>query len=290
MSIKRTGSIPMRYMGLCMGLTASLLASSPAIAVELQAVLDAQPAEAQARYQWRHPKETLEFFELRPGMTVVEALPGGGWYSRILLPYLGSEGRLVGADYAADMWARFGIYPADYVRGKQNWVQDWTAEAEGWRGEGDAAVAAFQFGSLPDELVGTADLVLFIRALHNLARFEADGAYLTTALRDAHQVLKPGGLLGVVQHRAAADSADDWADGRNGYLKQARLIASIEAAGFELLASSEINANPADRPGPGDDVWRLPPSLETSRDDQELGARMEAIGESDRMTLKFRKR
>jgi len=286
MSIKQTGSI----LGLCVGLVVALLLPVPATAVELQAVLDAQPAEIQARYRWRHPKETLEFFGLRPGMTVVEALPGAGWYSRILLPYLGSEGRLVGADYAADMWAKFGLYPAEYVQGKQAWVRDWTAEAGAWRAEGDAAVAAFQFGSLPQDMVGTADLVLFIRALHNLARFEADGGYLTAALHDAHEVLKPGGILGVVQHRAPADSTAEWADGRNGYLKQAALVERIEAAGFELLASSEINANPVDQPGPGDNVWRLPPSLETSRDDEELSARMEAIGESDRMTLKFRKR
>jgi predicted methyltransferase len=102
-------------------------------------------------------------------------------------------------------------------------------------------------------------------------------------------MLKADGLVGVVQHRAPESATDEWADGNNGYLKQSAVIDLFEKAGFELVASSEINANPRDKPGPEDDVWRLPPSLRTSKDNPELRDAMLAIGESDRMTLLFRK-
>ena len=152
---------------------------------ELQAALDAQPEEARARYQFRHPGATLRFFGIEPGMTVVEALPGGGWYTKILLPYLGESGTLIGADYAADMWPLFGFFGEEFIAGKATWVEDWTAEASGWAGEGSADVAAFQLGSLPEDLHGQADAVLLIRALHNLARFEDQGGFLTAALAEA---------------------------------------------------------------------------------------------------------
>jgi predicted methyltransferase len=128
-----------------------------------------------------------------------------------------------------------------------------------------------------------------LRALHHFNRLEDDGGYLTSALKDTYDVLKPGGVVGVEQHRAPAGNPDAWADGENGYLKQDAVIAAFTAAGFEFVATSEINANPKDQPTEQDFVWRLPPTLATSRDDPGLKARMEAIGESDRMTLKFRK-
>ena len=255
----------------------------------LAEILAAQPEEVQARYEHRHPQETLEFFGIEPGMTVVEALPGGGWYTKILLPYLGSDGRLIGADYALEMFPLFGFFSDEQIEAKETWVEDWTAEAEGWAGEDAAAVSAFVLGSLPEEMAGTADAMLFIRALHNLARFEDEGGFLTAALADAYAVLKPGGVVGVVQHEARPDMPDEWADGSAGYLKQAFVINAFEEAGFELAAERDINANPADQPTADDVVWRLPPTLATSREDPELREELQAVGESNRMTLLFRR-
>ena len=256
---------------------------------ELAAVLDAQPDEVKARYQYRHPKATLEFFGIEPGMTVVEALPGGGWYTKLLLPYLGEKGQLIGADYPLEMWPNFPFMTPERLEAKETWVADWTAEADGWRQAGDARVAAFQMGEMPDSMDGTADAVLFIRALHNLARFEDTGGYLTTAIDDAYRVLKPGGIVGVVQHQARENMPDAWADGSNGYLKESFVIARFKSAGFQFEGTSGVNANEKDRPTESDIVWRLPPSLQTSRDNPELEAEMREIGESNRMTLKFRK-
>ena len=233
-------------------------------------ILAAQPEEVQARYSERHPQETLEFFGIEPGMTVVEALPGGGWYSKLLLPYLGESGQLVGADYSPDMWAKFSFMTPEAIEGKKTWVEDWTAEAEGWRGEGDASISAFQLSSVPDSMEGTADAFLFIRAMHNLARFGEEAGHLADAIQDAYRVLKPGGVVGVVQHHARDEMSDEWANGSNGYLKRDFVIANMEAAGFELVDSSDVNANPKDQPTEDDIVWRLPPGLMTSRDNPEL--------------------
>jgi predicted methyltransferase len=255
----------------------------------LEQVLKAQPQEVAARYASRNPKETLEFFGLQPGMTVMEALPGGGWYTKILMPYLGSEGKVIGADYAADMFPLFGFFSPERLEAKKTWVTTWTAEAQSWRKEDSADVSAFQFGSMPDTMANSADVVVFIRALHNVARFESEGGYMTKALSDAYRVLKPGGIVGVVQHKAPETATDESASGANGYLKQSFVITKMQEAGFEFVASSDINHNPKDQPGPTDIVWRLPPSLVTSNDDAELRAQMQAIGESSRMTLTFKK-
>ncbi len=254
----------------------------------LDGVLSAQPDDAKARYQYRHPKETLEFFGVEPGMTVVEVLPGGGWWSKILIPYLGPDGKLVGADYSLPMWALFGEYAPDAEKQK-TWAADWPAGTATWCEDDCAPVSAFVYGSLPEELKGTADAVLMFRALHHFSRFEDDGGYLTAALKDTFDVLKPGGIVGVEQHRAPSGNSDAWSNGDNGYLKQDAVIAAFTAAGFEFVSSSEINANPKDQPTEKDLVWRLPPSFATSGDNPDLKAQMEAIGESDRMTLKFRK-
>jgi predicted methyltransferase len=283
--MQRTFSLIL-FLLLASGLaTGTLSADSERLAT----VLAAQPADVQARYAWRHPQETLEFFGVEPGMTVVEALPGGGWYSKVLLPYLGSEGRLIGADYALEMYPLFGFFNEEQLKAKETWMQQFTADATAWAGEGGAAVSAFVLGSLPEELKGQADAVLLIRALHNLARFEQEGGFLSAALQNAYDVLKPGGIVGVVQHQARDGMPDEWASGRNGYLKKDFVIARMEAAGFELVDSSSFNENDKDVPTTEDIVWRLPPSLATSRDNPELRGRMEAIGESNRMTLKFRK-
>jgi predicted methyltransferase len=256
---------------------------------KLAAVLAEQPEEMQARYTYRHPAETLEFFGIAPGMTVVEALPGGGWYTKILLPYLGPRGSLIGADYSGDMYPLFGFFSEEQLKEKETWVSDFTADAKEWGGDDGAAVSAFVFGSMPEEMKGTADAVLFIRALHNLARFEDEGDFLTTALRNAFDVLKPGGTVAVVQHWARGNMSGEWAGGQNGYLKKIFVIAMMEQAGFKFVAEIDDNINEKDQPSEEDIVWRLPPSLATSRDDPELRAEMEAIGESNRMTLRFRK-
>lgn len=255
----------------------------------LDAVLAAQPAEVQARYQYRHPKETLEFFGIEPGMTVVEALPGGGWYTKILAAYLGSDGRVIGADYPIDLYKNFGFYNEEFAEAKKTWVEDWSAGAANWGGDDGASISAFVIGSLPADMIGSADAVLFVRAMHNLARFEGQGGFLTQAIDNAWQVLKPGGIVGIVQHHARDDMPDDWASGAAGYLKTGFVIEQMQKRGFEFVGESDINANPNDQPTTDDAVWRLPPSLGTSQDNPELRATLVAVGESNRMTLKFRK-
>jgi len=255
----------------------------------LASILLAQPEEVQARYVHRHPQETIEFFGIEPGMTVVEGLPGGGYYSKILLPYLGADGHVVGADYAIAMYRLFPFGTDEFIAKKETWTTDFVADAAEWAGDNGASASGFHFGSMPEDLAGTADAVFFTRVLHNLARFESEGDYLSTALENAYRVLKPGGVFGVVQHEARDEMSDSFADGSHGYLKKAFVIAAVEQAGFEFVAESPVNENPADQPGDEDIVWRLPPSLATSRDNEELMAEMKAVGESNRMTLKFRK-
>ncbi|MFQ5564340.1 MAG: class I SAM-dependent methyltransferase [Parvularculaceae bacterium] len=257
---------------------------------KLDAVLAAQSDETKARYQYRHPKETLAFFGVEPGMTVVDTLPGKVWYSGILSDYLGADGRVIGADYSHEMWTLFGGFAdEEFLKRKETWVETWTAEMNAERGENDAPFDAFAYGSLPEDMEGTADAVLVIRASHHFNRFEDEGGRFTKAVADMMNVLKPGGVVGVVQHRAPESNSDEWAEGDNGYVKQSRIISFFEGAGFEFVGASEINANPNDRPTEEEFVWRLPPTLGTSEDDPELRAKMIAIGESDRMTLKFRK-
>lgn len=255
----------------------------------LVAVLDAQPEEVRARYPHRHPQETLEFFGIEPGMTVVEGLPGRGWYTKLLLPYLGSEGHLIGANYAQPMWPNFSFATEEFLKKNSTWLTDWPAGAEEWRDDDSATISAFELGSLPESMAGTADVVFLARVLHNLANFEEEGAFLTDALADSFSVLKPGCTLGIVQHHARDNMSDEFADGSHGYLKKSFVIAAAEQAGFEFVGESDINANDKDQPTADDIVWRLPPTLATSAENPELKAELEAIGESNRMTLKFRK-
>ena len=268
--------------------TSAPAASEPETA-SLDTILAAQPEAAQARYVHRNPKETLEFFGVEPGMTVVEGLPGGGWYTRILLPYLGSEGTLIGAAYEYDMYSLFPFASEEFMQRQASWTRDWAEGAQAWRGDDGAPVLATRFGSMPAETDGSVDVVLMIRVLHNMARFQnaGEGEFLDTALNDAYRVLKPGGVLGIVQHQARDDMPDDWASGAAGYLKKSFVVDTATAAGFELDAESDINANPQDRPTTDDIVWRLLPGLRTSEDDAALRAELEAVGESHRMTLRF---
>ena len=256
----------------------------------LATILDAQDDDAKARYAFRHPQETLEYFGIKPGMKVAEALPGGGWYTKILLPYLGKEGHLLGVDYTIDMWPLFGGFATEeFIEKKKSWAETWTEQAQPWRGDHGASVSAATFSTIPADMEGTLDAVLFIRAMHNLARFSGEGDYLGAAIAASYKALKPGGIVGIVQHQAREDRPDSWADGSNGYLKKSMVVAAMQKGGFELLGESEVNSNEKDQAGEGDMVWRLPPSLGTSKDDDELKAQMIEIGESNRMTLKFRK-
>jgi predicted methyltransferase len=265
-------------------------AATPAAEVDaLAAILDAQPDETKLRYRYRHPRETIEFIGIEPGMTVIEGLPGRGWYTKILLPLLGSEGRVIGANYSLEMYPLFSFASEEFMESQRRWTTDFPAGAAEWAGEGGAEVAAFHFGALPDEYVGTADVVFLVRALHNLARFSEQGDFLGAALADSFAALKPGGVLGIVQHHARDDKSDEFASGSRGYLKKSFVIGAAERAGFEFVAESDINVNPNDQPSDDDIVWRLPPTLGTSADNPQLRAELESIGESNRMTLKFRK-
>jgi len=266
------------------------VATKAAPTASLDEILAAQSDKAKARYQYRHPKETLEFFGIEPGMTVVEVLPGGGWYSKILLPHLGNDGHLVGVDYALDMWPEFGGFADEaFIEKKKTWPAEWSGKAAGWRAGSEAKISAFAFGDADASLKGNVDAVLFIRALHNLSRFESKGGFLSSALAETHALLKPGGIVGVVQHQGPEGNSAESTTGSQGYLKKSTLVAQMKAAGFELIKSSDINANPKDVPSNDDIVWRLKPSLRGNDDNPEQKAKLEAIGETNRMTLLFKK-
>ena len=255
----------------------------------LEEILDSQTDAMKKRYEFRRPQETLELFGIKPGMTVVEALPGGGWYTKLLTPLLGSEGTIIGANYPMGIWSLFG-YKGERLDNMTSWPTSWPSEInEKSATNGGANAQAFMFGELPISMHGSADAVLLIRALHNLARFESQGGFLTSSIQNTYDILKPGGIVGVVQHQARDNMPDEWANGSNGYLKKSFVIDLMTEAGFELVADSDINLNEKDQPTAEDIVWRLPPSLATSKDNEELKSSMISIGESNRMTLKFKK-
>jgi len=254
----------------------------------LAEVVASRSAEDRARDGARHPVATLDFFKVEPGMSVAEALPGGGWYTTILANYLGPKGSLYGVNYVDKMWGMFSFASEEWAAARIAATAKFPELVAGATDNGINA-AGFTFNTVPPKVVGTVDRVLMIRALHNLNRFESQAGTRTQALSAVRSMLKDDGLVGVVQHRAPETASDEWADGSRGYLKQSAVIAMFKEAGFHLIARSEINANPRDQPGADDMVWRLPPSLRTSKDDPELRKAMMAIGESDRMTLLFSK-
>lgn len=253
---------------------------------QLEAAVAGRSAEDRARDSARRPAQTLAFFRVEPGMTVAETLPGGGWYTRVLAPYLGGGGTLYGVGYSADMMPLFSWMTPERIEQAKADMAAFDARVAGFTDNGVRA-RGFLFDAVPEDVLGSVDRVLFIRSLHHLSRFESEAQTLTRALADTRAMLREGGLVGVVQHRAPEDAPAESALGHRGYLKQSDVVTAFEAAGFTLVASSEINANPNDRPGAEDGVWRLPPSLRGADDDPELKARMQAIGESDRMTLLF---
>lgn len=233
-----------------------------------------------ARDQYRRPAETLEFFQVAPDMKVGEYAPGGEWYSRLLGLYLGPKGKLVGLYFdptsgAFNEKAQEGIragaakYPAD------------VAAASGLPAE---RFGAMTLEKLPDAEKGTFDRILVMRMMHNLMRWNiAD-----REIKAMRELLKPGGMIGIEQHRAKPDAPFSYADGSKGYLREADVIKFMEVNGFTYVGKSEANANPKDPANWPGGVWTLPPVLAGATDADK--PRLQAIGETDRMTLLFRKR
>ena len=221
-----------------------------------------------ARDQYRHPLKTLEFFGIKPTMTVVEIWPAPGWYTEILAPYLRDKGLYIaagsdpstenGAKNVAKFKAKLDADPANY---------------------GKVQVTAFSKTAFDIAPAGSADMVLTFRNIHNFYI----GGYAPAAFQSFYKALKPGGTLGIVEHRLpeSRDSADQ---DKSGYMKVSTVMKMAKDAGFKFVAASEVNANPKDKADYPDGVWTLPPSYARGEADK---ARYAAIGESDRMTLKF---
>ena len=222
----------------------------------------------------RHPYETLTFFGIKPNMTVVELSPGGGWYTEILAPYLRDKGKLIaagesttsakeGAKRAAGrLTEKFAANPAMYGKVERGVFE---------------VPTTYNFAA-----PGTVDMVVTFRNLHNWAGAGDDK--VKEIFKSVHTALKPGGVFGVVDHRSPAGKP---VKADSGYMDQAAVIKMIEAAGFKLAAKSEINANPKDTADHNKGVWSLPPVLANKEVDRD---KYIAIGESDRMTLKFVKK
>jgi predicted methyltransferase len=225
---------------------------------------------------YRHPGQTLAFFGLKPQQTVIEITPGNGWYSEILAPYLRERGHYIAA--VVDPQAVPEGRSRDYQQKARDQLQQkFSAQPELYGKAGFVAYAPDAPVLGPD---GSADVVLTFRNVHNWRTAgQAEGMF-----RGFYKVLKPGGVLGVVEHRAKTDVP---ADDKSGYVGQAQVIAMAEAAGFKLAGRSEVNANPRDSKDYPGGVWTLPP---TNRHDAADDAKYQAIGESDRMTLKFVKK
>jgi predicted methyltransferase len=226
-----------------------------------------------ARDPHRHPAETLAFFGVRADSNVVEILPGsGGYYMEILAPYLSERGRYIAAN-------RDEIAPPQYLADHQKLLERLRAEPALY---GRVLVTKFNADRHEIAPAGSADFVLTFRNLHNwIERGEAEGA-----LRAFHRALKPGGVLGVVDHRGRVDQTQQ-AQMKSGYVREDYAIALIERAGFRLAGSSEVNANPKDGKDHPEGVWSLPPTYRLKGIDR---AKYAAIGESDRFTLRFVKR
>jgi predicted methyltransferase len=224
-----------------------------------------------ARDPVRHPAEELAFFGLKPDMTVVEVWPGGGYWTEILAPYLRDKGTFYAAGFAAGpsgeeskgrvaLKAKLAADPALYDKVKLT------------------ELGKDHYDIAPP---GSADLVVTFRNVHN---WMGDG-WADQAFAAFFRALKPGGVLGVEEHRGAADKPQD-PKGENGYVRQDYTIELAKKAGFELVATSEINANPKDTKDYPEGVWTLPPTFALGDKDR---AKYAAIGEADNFVLKFRK-
>ncbi len=225
-----------------------------------------------ARDAYRHPTETLAFFGLEPAMTVVEIWPGSGWYTEILAPYL-QDGKLYTAHFAKDSQINY------FLKSRRAFEEKIEANPVFYR-----TITLAEFSPKMNRLTvpdASADLVITFRNVHNWLHSanEADAFALF------YKALKPGGVLGVVEHRARPNTS--WESMKqSGYMTEAYVIALAEKAGFVLQASSEINANPKDTADHPEGVWTLPPTLRVKGMDR---AKYVAVGESDRMTLRFKK-
>lgn len=251
--------------------TAQTAASGASVDYDSVLAGEQRSAENRARDAFRHPAETLAFFGLRPGMTVVEIAPGGGWYTEVLAGALGPQGTL----YAAHT-------DPESSEGAARSVAGFDEKLAGNPVYANTERTVFAKGNA-DELApaGTADMVLTFRNIHNFYI----GGWAPDAFAAFYAALKPGGILGVVEHRLPED-AEDARMNESGYMKRSTVVKMAEDAGFELVDESEVNANPKDTADYEKGVWTLPPTLangETNRD------KYVEIGESDRMTLKFRK-
>ena len=222
-----------------------------------------------ARNEYRHPVETLEFFGIAPDMRVVEIWPGGAWYTEVIAPYLQDSGQYVAANWDPNSEVEF------IRKGVQKYV-DKLGEYPDLYGNATMTVlmppAQWDLGP-----AGSADMVLTFRNIHNWI----PRGYAGDMFAKIYAALKPGGILGVVEHRAAPGAEQD-PKAASGYVSQDYAIEIIEAAGFKLVATSEINANPQDTKDYEKGVWTLPPTLRAGDD-----PRWREIGESDRFTLKF---
>ncbi|MGF1545204.1 MAG: class I SAM-dependent methyltransferase [Parvularculaceae bacterium] len=261
-------------------------ASDAPRAADLLAEAVAHPrrdAAERARDAWRHPEETLLFFEVEPDMTVVEVWPGGGWYTNVLAPYLkAGGGAYVAAGFDPDRSPRAAAAAARFA-------ETFAAKPDVY---GDIRITTFAPPAEDDAVrpiapSGSADRVLTFRNVHNWI----DGGFADEAFVAFYDALKPGGVLGVVEHRADALAGGDLP---GGYVAEDMVKRLAEAAGFVFIAASEANANPADTKDHPFGVWTLPPvrrsALAPGAEDPDFDrAKYDAIGESDRMTLKFRK-
>ena len=226
-----------------------------------------------ARNTSRHPIETLNFFELRPDMTVIEIWPGGsGWYTEILAPYLKPQGKFYAAHFSSHSSVKYFRTSLDKFQTK---MSSHPPQYEA------VTITALD---IPKETTlappGSVDRVLTFRNVHNWLKYEKNGLEVFQAM---YLALKPGGILGVVEHRAPADYTLKEMQ-QSGYTSEAFTIALAKKAGFELLDKSEINANTKDSKDHPKGVWTLPPTLRLKDKEKE---KYLAIGESDRMTLKF---
>ena len=251
-------------------------AIDPALAA---AVADKSRATDSQRDKYRSPAETLAFFQVAPTMKVGEYAPGGGWYSRLLGLYLGPKGKLVGL--FADSTKGTEQMQANVARN----VAKFPSEVAEWSSLPAERFSALTLGAIPDAEKGTFDRILVMRALHNMMRSNV----ADSEIRKMRELLKPDGMIGIEQHRAKADAPFAFTDGSKGYMLETDMIKLMEIHGFTFVGKSEANANPKDPANWTGGVWTLPPSLDGAKDDAEK-ARLTAIGESDRMTLLFRKR
>jgi predicted methyltransferase len=255
-------------------LTAGIACAKPATRIDpaLTAVIASptRTAAFSARDAVRHPAEELTFFGLKPTMTVVELWPGGGYWTEILGAYLAPKGTY----YVA--------LPPSGNKEEDEGVAHWRARIAA-QADHLGTIHETTLGAGHDEIAppGSADLVLTFRNLHNWM----DGGYAEEALAACFKALKPGGILGIEEHRGRNSIPQD-PKAADGYVRQDYTIALARKAGFVLIGSSEINANPKDTKDWVDGVWTLPPTLSQGDKDR---ARYVAIGEADNFVLKFRK-